>query len=336
MTKQTITINGRIYDRLSGMPLSDAPIHSPVKKSAPVSHAKTVHTPLQRSRTLNRQYVARSAPKSAAVAEKTPAPSETPAPASSSEAIKVHHKISRFHPVEPATKPVAKPTSQPSADIGPTVHPIQARIHKARATTPSVHTKAVHKPSDVIKREAIADALDQAPTHTESKSTRHRDKPKKSRRNSVFQRRFSFAATSLAAVMVVGYVTYLSMPDISVRVAAAQAGINAGLPDYKPSGYSLKGPIAFDDGEVTLSYAANGSPQYFDLTQERTGWDSSALLDYYVQPSAGDNYTIMRESGLTVYSWDNQAAWVNNGIFYSIDGDATLSLDQIRRMAVSI
>jgi hypothetical protein len=133
-----------------------------------------------------------------------------------------------------------------------------------------------------------------------------------------------------------GYLTYLNMPNISVRVAAMQAGIDASYPSYNPDGYSLSGPVKYTDGRVTLSYNANGGPQNYTINQSRSSWNSDAVLDNYVAPRAGTNYIPYTERGLVIYTYDNNAAWVNGGILYTIEGNAPLSSEQIRRIATSL
>lgn len=85
-----------------------------------------------------------------------------------------------------------------------------------------------------------------------------------------------------------------------------------------------------------MKFAANGGPQNFTVSQTKSNWDSSTVLDRYIKEKAGDNYITYSERGLTIYTYDGNAAWVNGGIFYTITGDAPLSSDQIRRIATSM
>lgn len=126
------------------------------------------------------------------------------------------------------------------------------------------------------------------------------------------------------------------MPNLSVRVAAAQAGINAGYPNYHPDGYALAGPVTFSDGRVSMNFKANGGNHTFTINQSKSGWNSDAVLDNYVSPRAGSSYIPYTERGLTIYTYDNNAAWVNGGILYTVEGDAPLSSEQIRRIATSL
>jgi len=126
------------------------------------------------------------------------------------------------------------------------------------------------------------------------------------------------------------------MPSWSVHVAAGQAGIDATYPEYRPDGYSLDGPVTYNDGQVTIDFAANTGSSKFSLKQSKSSLDSSAVLDSIVHKKVGDKYITNQERGLTIYTYDGNATWVNAGILYSIDGNAPLSSEQIRRIATSL
>ena len=131
-----------------------------------------------------------------------------------------------------------------------------------------------------------------------------------------------------------GYLTYLSMPNISIKMAAVQSGINAKYPGYKPDGYALNGPIKFKSGEVSMKYAyADGSSEY-TLTQQKSNWDSAAVKEYFTEKSKSPTTTMV--DGLTIYSSGKNAVWVNGGILYQITGSANLSNEQIQKIATSL
>lgn len=308
MSEQTVTINGTIYDVRTGMPVGKAEVSSPSrpqKTSTQALHdsSSAVHSVIQKSQTLNRQIVKRtvSAPKLRPATQKSPA-------------------ITKFAPHPSGAKAPVRTMS----DIGPVTHPMVAKAHTQMNAANNVQ-KGAPKPSGVIKQEAIKDALNKAPSHNE-----------KVKRTKKYPRALSIASASLALLLLGGYFTYLNMPSLSVRVAAAQSGVNASYPEYRPDGYSLHGPVAYNENEVMMKFAANAGPQNFTVTQAKSNWDSSAVLDNYVKQKAGDNYITYNERGLTIYTFDGNAAWVNSGILYTINGDAPLSTDQIRRIATSM
>lgn len=156
--------------------------------------------------------------------------------------------------------------------------------------------------------------------------------PKKRRE---MPRHLSIASASLALILLGGYFTYLNMPNLSVRVAAAQAGIAASYPSYHPDGYSLNGPVAYADGQVNIKFASNSGPQSYTISQQKTSWDSSAVEQEINQKTSG-SYSTSTVSGLTIYLYGNSASWVNAGILYSLSGNAPLSSEQIDHIATSM
>jgi hypothetical protein len=344
MSQEIVTINGTPYDKHTGMPL-----HNAKKQSSTSAHsserASRVHARRQKSTTLDRRYLknphtAQGTPKiesasplkatvnthdSAVAVSVTRSPQPRPAAPTLSTPKASHPAITKF--AKPPTTPSTSPAVQKIIDIGPTVHPMVQRVQAA--TPKKQHT--VPKPSAIIKAEAIEKALAHTPT-----STRVRNKMPKSARHARRAHFTRVAAACIALLLIGGYFTYVNMPNVSVRVAAIQAGIDASYPSYRPTGYSLSGPVAYNDGEVIMKFAANGSSQSYSVSQTKSGLDSSAVLERYIKPLAGEDYTVTRDSGLTIYTYHGNAAWVNNGILYTLSGDAPLTDDQVERIALSM
>jgi hypothetical protein len=321
MANKTVTINGMVYDSKTGMPLRVE------RGSESVHHhnAGSVHSPLQKSKTLNRRFVgsnphAATNPHAISTHKKvtpTPVVSRSESVSKFAQEFNARHSKHRNNAVVQDVAPVM------SSVHHPLVNKVEQRTQKPAATQTYV------KPSQVIKHESIANALE----HAKPVNTTKQHKPAQQAK---MTRAFSFASASFALLLLGGYFTYLNMPSISTRVAAAQAGINAEYPGYHPTGYSLSGPVAYNQGNVSMKFAANASPQSYTLVQSRSGWDSSAVLDNYVAPKAGDQYSTTTSNGLTIYTFGSNAAWVNGGILYTIDGNAPLSSDQIQRIATSL
>ena len=145
-------------------------------------------------------------------------------------------------------------------------------------------------------------------------------------------------AMSCAAVAVfaIVYFVNLNMPDLSLRVAAMQTGIEASYPSYVPRDFSLS-DITSESGKVTLNFRNTVEDGAFSLIEESSSWDSSALLANYVTPTYRDNYTVIREQGLTLYVSNSNACWVNGGIVYKIvTTSGTLTKKQIKAIATSL
>lgn len=312
--QQTVTINGVHYDTHTGMRLAQAENQpTPATRHArPTAHA--LHKKTERTKTLSRKHVKAPAHK-AKVAKPAATPKAAPVTRSP--------QITKFAPHSaPSQPPAAKPRAM---DIAPVKHPLQAAVAHKTAVKSHPH-QVEHKPAHQIKHQAISEAMEKAaPAKRHKQSFRERH-----------PRLLSVASASLALVLLAGYLTYINLPSLSVKVAAVQAGIAATYPSYQPSGYSLEGPVAFSDGQVSMKFGANAGPQSFTVTQVKSSWNSLALLDNYVEEVSDGDYTVYTDSGLTVYVYDNDAAWVNGGILHTIEGDASLTNDQIRHIATSM
>lgn len=312
--QQTIKINGVSYDTYTGMRIDD--IHATPKVANNATHharpaAHAIHgAKTQKSTTLSRRHV-----QSPASTQKSLVRKPSPVVHTKSPMIE---KFAKHHTESP--KPM-----RTMNDFGPIAHPKVVQ-HSAKSEHHAAHHQSVaHAPTNHdIKNHAIAQAMKH-----EKVVHKHEKKQGKSRLPGI-------VSASLALMLFAGYLTYINMPGLSVRVAAAQAGIAASFPSYQPAGYSIKGPVASTDGQVSMQFASNSNPQNFTLNQSRSTWDSGALLENYVEQASNGKYDTFSDSGLTVYVYGNQAAWVNGGILHTINGDAELSSEQIRNIATSM
>jgi len=323
--KQTVSINGRQYDPVTGLVmdglLPSAPKEvreTPATPSRPV-HSVAVHSTTQKSQTLRRASLVRpAAPQTIAAPQHQVQIRPTQARPVATVAKSPH--VTKFAPHPVVTNPATKP--QPKMmDIAPVRHP---HVVKAYARQDVKTMPAAPRQAQEIKQEAISTAISNAVKNTE---------PPKRRR--LHPRATSIVTAAFALVLFGGYLTYLNMPSLSVRVAAAAAGVDASYPDYRPDGYQLSGPVGYASGQVSMKFAANAGPQDFTIRQTKSGWDSTAVLDNYVAPKAKAGYITYNERGLTIYTFGGNAAWVNGGILYTIEGNAPLSSEQIRHIATS-
>ena len=278
--------------------------------------AKTVRRKVQTSTTLNRKYVKR--------------------PVKSTDvmvSIKRSPKVKRFD--TPA--PVAKKMQEDQPIAPSTVHPMQAAaITKMQSRT--VAPAAKKMTAKELKDQAIQRALASASKTSENMDAKKAKKSKKAPKLHFGLGRVVLALScAAAAVFAIVYFVNLNMPDISMRVAAMQTGIEATYPSYVPRDFSLS-DITSENGKVILSFKNANTGDAFSLTEETSSWDSNALLANFVKDEYGDNYTTVREQGLTIYiSGGGDAAWVNGGVVYKIDSTAgALTKKQINTIATSL
>ena len=307
---------------------------------------KTVHkTAGQKSTTLSRRHVAAPSHAKRRLASRLDITRDTSVPMS------VH--VNKFAPSTPTIPPQPTKRDRP-AEPHPTVVRAQARAtqqphqttrttarrspatphhHSTRIVQPNQTPAKQHpvtlapKPAAVLKNEAITEALQRATTP--EKAPRRAKKPK-----SRMGRWLQVASVGLAIMLIGGYFTYLGMPNISTRIAAIQSGINAKYPGYRPSGYALSGPITFKSGEVSMKFAYADGGQSYTITQQKSSLNSAALKET-LTADGGDVQTTTAD-GLTIYSTDRTASWVNGGVLYQITLGGVLSSEQVTKIATSL
>lgn len=316
--KKTVTVNGRRYDAATGAAINNVAHNlAPERKYADIKkppHAKFVHSAVQRSKTLHRRVV------------------KKPKNATSVAAKKIGHNmdiarnklVARFAPTTEANQSKLKQQNKVARDIGPVRHPMVVKAELATKNN-SKNDSPVPKNAKDTKDAAISRALQQS-------------KPSSKLKRKLFAKLKPFVnvfSVGFVLIAIGVVIAYANLPSLSVRVAGTQAGINATYPGYKPDGYRFKGPASYGNNEVTLKFTSNSSDQYFTIKQTKSSWDSSAVKDY-AQEMFGDEFITIRQSGRTIYTQGGSATWVNAGILYTIDGEPSLSPNQIRRIAISL
>lgn len=335
--KHTIVINGRTYDATTGLALSEKkekganhtaksslssvktkPVNSiqkgvvrDIASTKTKATAKTIHRKTQRSKTLKRT----------ALKKPTPAKSHKISVTGASKQYARSPQISRFakHP----------------ETISKKITPANKELPKKQASKPVQHRPIQPVSSRAIKERLIQEQMEKAPaarvTIEKVRKSKAKDvSPSKLRTASVI-------TVCLSLLVLAGYLTYLSMPDLSMRIAAMQTGVNAKLPEYQPQGYALNGPVTYDDNKVTADYKAQFGNQAYAITQTSSEWDSRATLDNFVAKDSNDDYQIRSKQGLTIYTYGNKAVWINGGVLHVLkSNNAPLTSQQIERIAVSM
>lgn len=375
MTKQTtITINGRLYDAITGQPVGPSvqqqqaqaqpqkaaavskPVKSPARTFSDIGPSRSVAQPPQ--------PVPKRAPISSITPEAKPAAPAKPHAQRSEHpgAHAVHARPQKSQTLyrKALKKPVvehpeASMTTKQLQDRSPmiskfgtgplTVHPDLTRKAKAQAEeviapaqmhptvakvlqqhapqpAPAHHASGKELKEQLIK-ERLAEVSDTP--HRQPKRAWFKSKPRVA----------SVLTATLALLVLGGYLTYMNLPVISMKVAASRAGVEATFPNYRPDGYALNGPITYSPGEVNINYKSNSNDNGFRITQKPSNWDSQGLLDNYVNRQT-EHYLTFQERGVTVYTFGNKAAWVNGGLLYTLEGNASLSSDQVIRLATSM
>lgn len=341
-----IIVNGRQYYEATGLPVEDSPAtHIRENESS-----ANIHQGVQKSQTLNRRFVKQ--PKSRTVEqiqqiqqfkrkhdyEEAKKRAEEMNATAARLRVASAPKITRFNPGEGSANRVVTPikrapeTKPALQEAQPTPHPIQQKIETAKNMEST--EKRIPTPKE-LKINAINQALERAQAEQRAQ-TKAQKKTRGLNKRAFWQTKkiAGITASFVVAFLSMGYLAYINLPSISTKVAAAQAGIDAALPAYSPSGYELDGLAAFDGKSVNINYKKDG--YNFTLKQAQSSWDSVALLNNYINDEWAGEYLTTQEKGLTIYTNKGKAAWVNNGIVYTISGDSNLSNEQIRKIATSL
>ena len=285
-----------------------------MQKSENHQTAKATRRQTQASTTLNRRYVKR--------------PSKT---TDTTVTVRKSTKVKRFNDV------VSQQSRKIQVEEAEKVvrHPLQTSANeKMKARNMATQQTATPKVSaKELKDQAIQKALAQAATMNEG-TTKKADKAP--RLHFGFGRVMLALICAATAVFAIAYFVNLSMPDVSLKVAAMQTGIDAKYPGYVPRDYNISS-ITSESDRVSLSFLKSTTGDSFTLNEEKSAWDSNALESNFVKTEYGENYSIVREQGITIYVNDSKATWVNGGLLYKIEAaHGTLTEKQIRSIAVSL
>lgn len=330
-----VEINGRQYDAITGKLLSGSPVSATTAASKPraidgfSSHitgthpsrpqpknANSVHKVTRKTQKLHPAAVKKSTPQKAihSVASSQAAQKTSTVPSSVSQrmlraqAQQKSTQITRFGKQEPVLTTPVRQALLPEEKIAAYQPPA------LKAVTASTQTPA---------REVISKI---EPSSAKS--------AKKSAKNKKLKLVPTVAVVAIV-ILAAGYLTYINLPNFALKVAASRAGFDATLPGYNPSGFEFDGPIAYSPGHLTLKFANSDNAEY-KISQRESSWDSQSLLDNFVERE-NKNYLTFQERGLTVYIYDdNQASWVDGGVWYTIEGNSSLTSEQILKIASSL
>jgi hypothetical protein len=108
------------------------------------------------------------------------------------------------------------------------------------------------------------------------------------------------------------------------------------MPAYTPAGFSLNRDVQVSPGKITVGFRSNTDDKEFTITQQASNWSSQAMVNNHLIAS-NKTYQSYDNNGKIVYIYDNSnATWVNGGVWYQINGNATLTSDQLIRIASSL
>jgi hypothetical protein len=354
-----VMLNGKQYDALTGKivnhstssPSNEKPqakdqhpgngtaldgfSRRPKTKKTPHPHAHvSVHQKNERSKTLMRTTVKK--PKTISSTSAAPANTtrqhavkQEPAPIKNNplrelraQQIQKSSLISKFGQR-------SKFQSQPG--IKPVAHPQQNG--RPSSQTPR---KKTEEDASMHNDDIFQSGLDNATSHEQKRPKKPPIGHRVAKKLRVSPRVVNIGASLAVVTVLGGYFTYHNIPNLAMQVASARSGIRGELPKYQPSGFTMKGPIQYQPGQITVSFHSTSDDRSYHLTQRASQWNSEALLEKFVNIDRRP-YQTYQDKGKTIYIYeDNNATWVSNGIWYQVEGKSSLNSDQLLRIAGSL
>lgn len=214
-------------------------------------------------------------------------------------------------------------------------HPLQKTANERMQARKASPKEAKRPTAKELKDQAIQKALLAASRENVIDTTKQKNSGFKKINIGVGRVLLALSCAAVAVFAIVYFVN-LNMPNVSLKVAAMQTGINASYPSYVPRDYSISS-ITSENKKIVLDFKNDQTGEKYSLVEETSSWDSNALLNNYVKSTYNDNYSTVKEQGLTIYLSGSNAVWVNGGVMYRIiSDDGVLSNKQIRSIASSL
>jgi len=338
--RATIQLNGQRYNAISGTPINS--IDGVIRKTVQNNYPQHL-TPKNNNQ-----------PKTLPVhpihnLEKKPTPSHTLMRQAVTKPTKNTRLISKIH----------NPMNQVSNSLKIVPPTFIGKINPRTATRAQTYTKSPQidrygaavknaptrpnlsfnqrsvQPAEPVKKDLYDLAIDKANAHEQPPLTKKELKqlhPKHFFRGKAL----AYTAVVIMGLSLLGFGVYQNIPNIMAKVASIKAGFAVHLPGYKPSGFSLAS-VGYQPGTVQFDYNSNIDNRKFTLTEHSSNWDSATLVSSIVVPTQGHDYKKITVAGQSVYLYGkNQASWVSNGIWYQVQGNSSLSTNQIIKLATTV
>ena len=316
------------------------------------SKSVTIHRRVKSVNNVDRSQVKRPTAKNTAPAKQT---KQTKSSASEATAIKVKKNpvstprskmISHFSNTMPTESSIGvrvaksesksrttKTTETETVVMHPMLRTARARMQERRMMM--VAPRQQEQQSAITAREMKEAAIKKALASTARATEKEEVKPHKIHFS--FGRILIALGCTAAAVFSIIYFINLNMSDFSLYAAAKQAGIeSASREPHVPQEYVISN-ISSENGKIEITYKNSQTNEIMTITEEKSSWDSNALLSNYVRDAYSNTFITIREQGLTIYISESNACWVNGGIVYKITAPVgSLSKKQIRQIATSL
>jgi hypothetical protein len=344
MSNNHIQLNGNVYDARTGKMIQKKPRpvapHQPIDGVAQpklTNHTSTQMTmskgrevTSQKSRTLMRNAVKkpdRLLPNADEIVRNAHQPIFKKQPRISDTSrlerarqINKSERIDRFSP---------KRARQPSA----------AKDRSLQTSSRPNNLQELDKPEPTSQqdqhRTMLSRAIDSARGHEQSPLPRQGITERIAHRLGIRLQTAKLIISGLMAVVILGSAIYFTLPHAALMIANQRAGIAANLPQYKPNGFALSSTVEYRPGLIAVEYNSRTDDRAYRVTQTKTDWNSTTLRTNFVEQQG--LYQTVPHRGKTIFIYNgSNATWIDGGVWYTIEGSADLSSDQLLKIANSL
>lgn len=227
--------------------------------------------------------------------------------------------VKRFNPKQTTTAHRNTNYLSPSAT---------ADKHRIQQANQQANTVVAQNPQ--IHKDIFQQALEKSKSHEQPFVEPSNGSKNNSKRLQVIM------SSSIAILLLGGFLIFHNLNAINLYVASNKAGFQASLPGYNPSGFSLR-QLTGTTGKVSVLYTSNSDSRKFKITEQPSGWDSATLRQSFVNNVAQSSYQTIQSAGITIFVYgQNNATWVNGGIWYQLKSYGSLSNQQLIEIATSL
>lgn len=241
-----------------------------------------------------------------------------------------HSKIDRFGGfVSSRAQPPEQPPFQ--GEVINRQVPKPAKTAAASAIMPSMVTSASHAKLERMLDEAL------------SKANAHKQALKYDAARHFWQKPGFFSKnrwTKLSLVLIIVlaaslFTAWQKIPQLSVKLAAMRAHVDASIPSYKPAGYSFSGPAKAIHNSVTFQYVSPDDKSKVYMVKEQPSNQDSISLIADNSPS-GQQIQTAQANGIPIIIVKNKVKCVSNGIETTVTNQANLAPDELLNIAKSV
>jgi hypothetical protein len=231
--------------------------------------------------------------------------------------------------------------ARPGAKLQPTVvgnmpvHAPSAAAHAVAQTTSQVSAQTIIPKSSAATKFVDSQLMKAA---NDEPSTPFKRKPLHKRVSSRIKtnKLKSVSLSTLAVLLIGGFLAYQNLPSITLALANKDAGITAKIPKGVPSNFAISRKMDRSPGQVVMSFDSRVDDRSFTLTQVKADTTVESLKDVIGRVS-DNQFQTYEAGGITLFlSGDGRADWMDGGMRYNITGKTGFSPDQLAQIASSL